>query len=166
MKTMRVVAGGTMRGPRGGVYHLGSRGQRISGPAPKGEASGKTAIAPKGKARETDNPVFDKKSGVTLAQVKAAFTPKGFDSVVERVKPSDKHGESEIGIGLYKNGKRVGEINREFGTDDVFLAHHSFFRLDKEFRGKGVAKEILRNSLDLYEKMGVKKNHFSSRQCG
>lgn len=172
MMAMRAAAGGTMRGPRGGVYHLGPRGQRISGPAPepKGKAGGKPALAAKGKAggkpAETD-PVLDKKSGVTVSQVKAAFTPKGFDSVVERVKPSDKHGYSEIGIGLYKNGKRVGEINREFDNEDgVLLAHHSFFRLDKELRGKGASKEILRNSLDLYEKMGVKKITFQADSVG
>lgn len=157
MRALRAAAGGgTKRGPRGGIYHLGLRGQRISGPAPepKEKSSGGSV--------KTD-PVFDKKSGVTLAHVKSAFTPKGFDSVVDRVKPSDKHGESEIKISLYKNGKRVGEINREFGDGEVY---HSHFTLSRELQGKGVAKEVFKNSLDLYEKMGVKKITFQSDGVG
>ncbi len=65
----------------------------------------------------------------------------------------------EMDLDSPSTGRPVGRMDRLFrfprgGEPSV---HHQLFELDPQLQGKGVAKELLANSVELYEQAGISK---------
>lgn len=103
---------------------------------------------------------------VKLQQIKEAFTPTGFQSRVLSLK--QESGGLNLGMVLSHGGKEVGVINRSFKRErnGDLTVHHELFDLDPSQQGKGAAKDVMRKSFALYEKIGVKAIHVDAMDVG
>ncbi|MFA5507516.1 MAG: hypothetical protein WC314_26225 [Vulcanimicrobiota bacterium] len=82
-----------------------------------------------------------------------------------------RNGEAQIleyNLDLVQGSKQIGSMSREFiFEDDGARVHHQYFEIDAALQGQGVAKQILANSVELYDRMGVQSvSLFAGLQVG
>lgn len=107
---------------------------------------------------------------VKLSDLKAAFTPDGLHSKILSLKVEHSNGKPQLNIGMVlktPDGKDAGVINRTFERSGGKLTvHHELFDLKEEHQGKGLAKNVMRKSLQAYEKAGVHAVHVDAMDVG
>ncbi len=54
-----------------------------------------------------------------------------------------------------RSGKPIGTISRQIDTE-AGTAHHGYLKINPSAQGTGLAKDLLRNQMDLYQTMGLK----------
>lgn len=107
---------------------------------------------------------------VKVSDLKAAFTPDGLRSKILSLKVEHSNGKPQLNIGMVlktPDGKDAGVINRTFERSGGKLTvHHELFDLKEEHQGKGLAKNVMRKSLQAYEKAGVHAVHVDAMDVG
>lgn len=65
----------------------------------------------------------------------------------------------EMNLDCPISGRQVGRMDRlfQFPDEGGSSVHHQLFELDPVLQGQGVAKELLANSMELYEQAGIAK---------
>lgn len=161
---MKAPGSGTKRGPRGGIYHLGATGARISGPATSALALGVS----RGKQKVTTPPLIDFHKYVTVLQ--SANTPHGYQTIPfqDNLKhkklelldhPKDVPG-LDLKLALLKNGQQVGIVHTQFYKDPSTGKHTANIVLTAvapHLEGSGIAKNLIKNMLTEYPKLGVER---------
>lgn len=107
---------------------------------------------------------------VKLSDLKAAFTPDGFQTKIHTARVDHENGKATLSLAMSisKDGKPAGIINRTVQRDKKgqLTVHHEAFDLDSEFQGHGAAKSVMRKSLQAYEKAGVHAVHVDAMDVG
>lgn len=107
---------------------------------------------------------------VKLSDLKAAFTPDGFQTKIHTARVDHENGKATLSLAMsiFKDGKPAGIINRTMQRDKKgrLIIHHEAFDLDPEFQGHGAAKSVMRKSLQAYEKAGVHAVHVDATDVG
>lgn len=107
---------------------------------------------------------------VKLSDLKAAFTPDGFQTKIHTARVDHENGKATLNLAMSisKDGKPAGIINRTAQRDKKgrLIIHHEAFDLDPEFQGHGAAKSVMRKSLEAYEKAGVHAVHVDATDVG
>lgn len=107
---------------------------------------------------------------VKLSDLKAAFTPDGFQTKIHTARVDHENGRATLSLAMsiFKDGKPAGIINRTMQRDKKgrLIIHHEAFDLDPEFQGHGAAKSVMRKSLQAYEKAGVHAVHVDATDVG
>ena len=103
------------------------------------------------------------KKEYTYTDLKQAFSVSdNYDTKVDvSVHSWGRDGEVHVnGVIKSKEGRNIGDFSREIkkGRDgDLEAYHSSFFIHHKDDQGKGIGKELFRNMIPFYDKIGVKK---------
>jgi hypothetical protein len=97
-------------------------------------------------------------------------TPEGTELRFSSARDVSEGGTREVAMqgDILVGGEKVGELKRTLARDSrgKLHAHHESLRLDKPYRGKGIADAINRSSIQSYMDMGVDKVTLAASEVG
>ena len=129
--------------------------------APAGTSNGGQFVSGGG-SHPSDAALHRVLGGLTHADLVKAFSVNGLTAKHVKTEPFDIEGTRGVGVLFHlhnQSGQKVGFIRRSFQVTSTGEKHveHDQFKLSTEYQGKGTAKSLLKNSVELYQKHGISK---------
>jgi hypothetical protein len=97
-------------------------------------------------------------TGKRLAEA-FSFDVPGFKTVFKSMTADVNDGQAYLHMKIYDvHGAHVGETSRKFHWENGQLeVYHAWLKIDTAMQGRGAAKGLMRNSVKLYDELGVEE---------